>query len=61
MPVVLPPKAWDQWLDPENDDINRLQKLLVPAPAREFGAYEITTRVNNVRNDGPALIEPVPS
>jgi putative SOS response-associated peptidase YedK len=35
-----------------------LQKLLVPAPAKEFGAYEISTRVNNVRNEGPELIEP---
>jgi putative SOS response-associated peptidase YedK len=56
MPVILPPKVWDQWLDPENDDVNGLQKLLVPAPAREFEAYEVTTRVNNVRNDGPELI-----
>jgi putative SOS response-associated peptidase YedK len=58
MPVILPPKVWDQWLDPENEDVDRLQKLLVPAPAREFETYEITTRVNNVRNDGPELIAP---
>jgi putative SOS response-associated peptidase YedK len=58
MPVVLPPKVWDQWLDPENEDLTRLQKLLVPAPAREFEAYESTTRVNNVRNEGPELVEP---
>ncbi len=33
MPVLLPPSAWDQWLDPDNDDIDTLGKLLVPAPA----------------------------
>ena len=59
MPVVLPPDAWDEWLDPENQDVSRLQKLLVPAPAREFEAYEISTLVNNVRHEGPDLIEPI--
>jgi putative SOS response-associated peptidase YedK len=61
MPVVLPPKAWEQWLDPENEDVERLENLLVPAPAREFQAYEVTTRVNNVRNDGPELVAPARS
>jgi putative SOS response-associated peptidase YedK len=59
MPVVLPPDAWDEWLDPENQDVARLQKLLVPAPAKEFEAYEISTLVNNVRHEGPELIEPI--
>ena len=59
MPVVLPPDAWDEWLDPENQDVTRLQKLLVPAPAKEFEAYEISTLVNNVRHEGPDLIEPI--
>ena len=59
MPVVLPPDAWDEWLDPENQDVSRLQKLLVPAPAKEFEAYEISTLVNNVRHEGPDLIEPI--
>jgi putative SOS response-associated peptidase YedK len=44
MPVVLPPEAWDAWLDPGNEDVTRLQMLLVPAAAREFKAYEISTR-----------------
>jgi putative SOS response-associated peptidase YedK len=59
MPVVLPPAAWDEWLDPTNEDVSRLQKLLIPAPAKDFETYEISTRVNNVRNDGPELVEPV--
>ena len=33
MPVILPPSAWDAWLDPDNDDLETLGKLLVPAPA----------------------------
>ena len=59
MPVVLPRKAWDEWLDPDNQDVTRLRKLLVPVPEKEFEAYEISTLVNNVRHEGPELIEPI--
>jgi putative SOS response-associated peptidase YedK len=59
MPVVLPRDAWDEWLDPDNQDVTRLQKLLVPVPEKEFEAYEIGTLVNNVRHEGPELIEPI--
>jgi putative SOS response-associated peptidase YedK len=60
MPVVLPREAWDEWLDPNNQDVTRLQRLLVPAPEKEFQAYEISTLVNNVRHEGPELMEPIP-
>jgi|SRR4051794_25669792 len=58
MPVILPPNVWDQWLDPQNDDLDTLGKLLVPAPSRLLTAHPVTTAVNNVRVDGPELIEP---
>ena len=32
MPVILPPSAWDAWLDPANHDVEALGRLLVPAP-----------------------------
>ena len=56
MPVILPPSAWDQWLDPTNNDTAALSELLVPAPASLLTAYPVATTVNNVRNDGPDLI-----
>lgn len=56
MPVILPPSAWDQWLDPTNDDTDTLGKLLVPAPAELLVAHPVSTAVNNVRNDTPELI-----
>ena len=58
MPVMLPPSAWDEWLDPDNDDIDTLGKLLVPAPAHLVTAHPVSTRVNNVRSKDSALIEP---
>lgn len=60
MPVILPPSAWDEWLDPDNDDIDTLGRLLVPAPPRLIRMTPVSTLVNNVRNKGPELIEPAP-
>jgi putative SOS response-associated peptidase YedK len=58
MPVILPPSAWDAWLDPENDDVETLGKLLVPAPPELITLHPVSTMVNNVRENGPELIEP---
>ena len=57
MPVMLPPDAWNEWLDRDNHDIDALQGLLVPAPAQLIRLHPVSTDVNNVRNNGPELIE----
>ena len=57
MPVILPESRWEEWLDPANDDIDTLGKLLVPAPASLLTAHPVSTLVNNVRNQGPELTE----
>ena len=56
MPVVLPPDVWDAWLDPGHDDVEALCALL--RPFEGCTAYEVSTAVNNVRSNGPALLEP---
>jgi len=58
MPVLLPREAWDDWLDPAVDDREYLLSLLEPAPDDVLDMYAVSTRVNNVRNDGPDLIRP---
>jgi putative SOS response-associated peptidase YedK len=58
MPVLLPPSAWSSWLDPGNDDLDTLGRLLVPAPSELLVAHPVSPRVNNVRNDDPGLVEP---
>ena len=58
MPVMLPPSAWAEWLDPENDDVETLGKFLVPAPATLYALHPVTRAVNNVREKGPELIDP---
>ncbi|HEY3143080.1 MAG TPA: SOS response-associated peptidase [Acidimicrobiales bacterium] len=57
MPVILPPSAWEEWLDPSNDDLDTLGKLLVPAPPSLIVTHPVSTEVNSVRNNGPELIE----
>jgi putative SOS response-associated peptidase YedK len=59
MPVLLHETDYDAWLDPKNEDSAALKKLLKPYPADEMRAHPISTRVNNVRNNGPEIIEAV--
>ncbi|MEX2292140.1 MAG: SOS response-associated peptidase [Acidimicrobiales bacterium] len=59
MPVILPPSAWDLWLDREVDDLELLGKLLVPSAPEIIAMHPVSTEVNNVRNKGEHLIEPL--
>ena len=59
MPVILPPDAWGRWLDPEDDDLATLGKLLVPAPSGLLTMHKVSTDVGNVRNKGAGLIDEV--
>jgi putative SOS response-associated peptidase YedK len=59
MPVMLPPSAWERWLDPAVRDIGWLESLLVPAPDELLTRHPVSTDVNSVRNGGAGLIEPV--
>ena len=59
MPVILPPAAWGTWLDPDEDDLGTLGKLLVPAPSNLLAMHTVSTEVNNVRNKGAGLIDEV--
>ena len=37
----------------------RLKALLAPYPAEEMTCWPVSTRVGNVKNNDPSLIEPV--
>lgn len=58
MPVLLPADAWAEWLDPTNNDMASLQRLLVPAPNDVLTMHAVSTAVNNVRNKGAELMAP---
>lgn len=58
MPVILEPPDFDLWLDPSVTDAQRLLPLLAPFPAAEMHSRPVNPRVNNVRNDDPAILQP---
>ncbi|MET1038265.1 MAG: SOS response-associated peptidase [Aeromicrobium sp.] len=60
MPLFLPRDAYDAWLDPAPHSPDELLGLLVPASPGRLDAVPVSTAVNNVRNNGPELIEPLP-
>ena len=60
MPVILPPEAFDLWLDTAKVDAQTAAALLVPAPDDLVEAYEVSPAVNRVANDDARLIEPLP-
>ncbi len=57
MPVLLVPDREADWLDPERP-VDELISLLVPAADDALIAREVSDLVNDVREDGPRLIEP---
>ncbi|HEX9968783.1 MAG TPA: SOS response-associated peptidase, partial [Acidimicrobiales bacterium] len=59
MPVVLPPEAWDVWLDRDFDDTDALAALLKPAPDDLLELYPVSTAVNSVGNDDAQLVMPL--
>lgn len=61
MPVVIPPEAFDLWLDGARVDAATAAALIVPAPETLFEAYEVSTAVNRTANDSAALIAPLSS
>lgn len=58
MPVILPPEAWDVWLDPAVNDKERLSELLVPYPADGMKARRVSSRIGNVKNKDPDVQGP---
>jgi putative SOS response-associated peptidase YedK len=56
MPVVLGPEDWAEWLDPRHEDLDAVCALL--RPREGFEAYRVGTAVNDVRRNGPQLLDP---
>ncbi len=60
MPLLVEPSRYAEWLDPAVDDADTLRGLLVPAAPGRLTAYPVDKAVNNVRNNGPQLVDPLP-
>jgi putative SOS response-associated peptidase YedK len=58
-PVLVPPELRDDWLDPTTTDLAFVRDLIASMPPPRLHAYEVSTLVNSVRNNGAGLIEPI--
>jgi putative SOS response-associated peptidase YedK len=59
MPVILPKEHQSIWLDSTIHDNEQLRSLLLPFPADEMTAYEVSDKVNSPKNNAVDLIKPV--
>jgi putative SOS response-associated peptidase YedK len=59
MPMTIEPDRWDEWLDPTRSDPDALMPLMAPPAAGSLQIYPVTPAVNNVRSNGPQLIQPI--
>jgi putative SOS response-associated peptidase YedK len=61
MPLMVERERWGAWLDPTVSGRDDLLSLLVPAAPGRLEAYPVSRDVNNVRNNGPELVAPIPA
>jgi putative SOS response-associated peptidase YedK len=55
MPAILPPDQFERWLNVRDVESKDAVGLLAPASDTLLEAFEVSARVNNVRNEGPEL------
>jgi len=64
MPLVLPPSAWEAWLDPDVSAKDDAIAALLTPPSDELVATlelrPVSSLVNSVRNNGPELLNELP-
>jgi putative SOS response-associated peptidase YedK len=58
MPVILDHADWQAWLA-ESTPLAELRPMLRPAPDDQLQVYPVSRAVNDVRNNGPQLLEPL--
>jgi putative SOS response-associated peptidase YedK len=59
MPVLVPDDTWDRWLHPTAAEAGELLAMLQPTDEIPLRLYAVNRYVNDVRRDGPELIEPL--
>lgn len=59
MPVLVPEASWERWLHPTAAEPGELLAILQPTDEIALRIYAVNRYVNDVRRDGPELIEPL--
>src|SRR5512139_2903238 len=57
MPVIVPPDAFDLWLNADQVDATTAAALIAPAPDDLLEVWPVSTDVNRVANDDAHLVE----
>jgi putative SOS response-associated peptidase YedK len=60
MPMLIEKDRWADWLDPELTAMEDAKALLVPASPGRLAVHPVSTEVNDVRHNGPELVDPLP-
>ncbi len=58
MPVIVPPEAYQRWLDPKSNR-SEVRHALSTFRSENMAFYRVGNAINNVSNDGPQVIEPL--
>jgi len=61
MPAILEPPSFEPWLDGRAVPVQEASEMLSPAPDDILEVTEVSTLVNDPRNEGPRLHEHVPT
>lgn len=57
MPVILDENQLDEWMDPENKDVESLKRFIRPY-AGPLNTHKLEPIVNSVKNQGPECLTP---
>ena len=61
MPMAVAEANWADRLDPAQTGPTAAHELMAPPELGNLEIYPVSKAVNNVRNNGPELIEPIPA
>ncbi len=59
MPVILHPRDYGVWLDPNITEASALVHLFQPYPAELMVVRRVSLQVNSHKNDSPQLLDPL--
>jgi len=59
MPVILPDDFQSAWIDPKQTDGEKALALAQEKAVTAVEHYSVSKRVNNAKNEGAELIEPL--
>jgi len=59
VPLLIRPDDLEAWLDPQVNTPDQLRQLVKPYPVSDLSAYEVSTEVNDPRNQGEGMLAAV--